>query len=143
VVAKLPVWINNLRKRNISFGFAVHQLSDIGQKLKDTLLNHCNSRIYTPNSQVLLNKTIREAYQSLGLSDSQLEILAKSSPRKEYMIQTADGKCQVIDLMIKPKSVSQIITGGSNISYINLMDELLANLSHNEAVKQYLKKKGG
>ena len=142
VVAKLEVWINNLRKRNISFAFAVHQLSDIGPKHKDTLLNHCSTRLFTPNNQIISNKAIRESYQSLGLSDSQLELLAKSTHRKEYMIQSASEKCQIIDLLVNPGSVSQIITGGSNIADINLFEELTHEYGPDGAVKQYLKTKG-
>jgi type IV secretion system protein TrbE len=143
VVAKLPVWINNLRKSNISFAFAVHQLIDICGDLKDTLLNHCNTRAYTPNSQVHSNKIIRKSYQSLGLSGSQLELLSKGSPRKEYLIQTADGKCQSIDLMIAEKSAAQIVTGGSNIDDIRLMERLIAKNGHHGAIQQYIKEKGG
>jgi len=143
VVAKLPVWINNLRKKNISFAFAVHQLIDICGDLKDTLLNHCYTRIYTPNSQVLTNKIIRESYQSLGLSDSQLGLLSTGSPRKNFMIQTADGKCQSIDLMIAEKSAAQIVTGGSNIDDIRLMERLIAKNGHHGAIQQYIKEKGG
>lgn len=142
VVAKLPVQINNLRKRNVSFAFAVHQLTDIGNGLKDTLLNHCGTRIYTPNKQILSNQSLKISYQSLGLSDSQLDLLAAGSTRKEYMIQTAEGKSQIIDLMIAPKSASQIITGGSNIMDIGLMEKFIAGYGHDNAVKLYLKKKG-
>lgn len=143
VVAKLPVQINNLRKRMVSFAFAIHQLSDIGDELKDTLLNHCNTRLYTPNNQIHSNKTIRESYQSLGLSDCQLDLLAKSTPRKDYMIQSADGKCQLIDLMVNPGSTMQIVTGGSNISDINLFEDLAHKYEHDEAVRLYLQSKGG
>jgi type IV secretion system protein TrbE len=143
VVARLPVWINNLRKKNISFAFAVHQLIDICGDLKDTLLNHCNTRVYTPNNQVLTNRTIRESYQSLGISDNQLELLSKIAPQKEYVIQTADGKCQSIDLMIAQKSTAQIITGGSNIDDIRLMENLMAQNDHSGAIELYIKEKGG
>jgi len=140
---KMLTQINNMRKRNVSFIFAIHNISDISNRLKDTLLNHCGTRIYTPNSQLSTNKLIKESYQSMGLSDVQLDLIATGKPRKDYIIQTADGKCQVIDLMIKPGSVSQIVTGGSNINDIKLFEKLSREYGRDRAVKQYLQRKGG
>lgn len=140
---RLLTQINNMRKQNVSFVFAVHNISDIGKRLKDSLLNHCGVRVYTPNSQVTTNTFVRESYRSMGLTDSQLSLIATGKPRQEYIVQTADGKCQVIDLMIKPGSIAQIITDGSNINNTQIFKRLLAEHGRPGAIREYLRLKGG
>lgn len=139
---KLLAQINNMRKKNVSFIFAIHNISDISPRLKDTLLNHCGVRIYTPNNQLSTNKHTRESYQAMGLSDAQLDLIASGKPKKEYVIQTADGRCQVIDLMIRPGSITQAITGGSNVNDIKLFEKLTIERGQDKAIKEYLHLKG-
>ncbi len=140
---KLLTQINNMRKRNVSFIFAIHNISDISNRLKDTLLNHCGIRIYTPNNQLSTNSLVRSSYQSMGLSDDQLELIATGKPKKEYTIQTADGKYQIIDLMIQPGSITHAITGGSNINDIKMFERLVAEHCKDKAIKEYLRMKRG
>ncbi len=143
VVKKLHTWINNLKKHNVFMIFALHQLSDITPELKEVLLNHTSTKILTPNPLADSNEVVEKSYMSLGLTSKQIHALSIARVQRDYMILTAHGDCQIIDLMIEPNSVSQAILGGSNIDDINLMQELIDRHGSKEAIRQYLTLKTG
>ena len=134
--------LNNYRKRNIAFIFAFHNISDFETGMRDTLLNACKIKVFTPNPQAVSNEFNRMAYNSIGLNDKQLQLLVKAVPRRDYLVQDAYGKTQVIDLMMKRGSAIRAICGGSDIDSIRLMDELIDKYGLKRAPKKYLKKKG-
>ena len=138
----LKTALNNFRKKGISFWFAFHNVTDFDGGIRDTILNACRIKVFTPNSQILINNSIKTAYQSLGLNERQLELLGNATPCKEYMIQDESSNTQLIDLMIQPGSISQTVCGGSGTGSISLMENLIKKHGHDKAIKQYLNKKG-
>ncbi len=138
----LKTSLNNFRKKGVCFWFAFHNVTDFDDEIRDTILNACKIKAFTPNSQILTNSSIKAGYQSLGLNDRQLELLGFATPCKEYMIQDESCRTRLIDLMIKSGSIYQNVCGGSGTDSISLLENLIKKHGHNKAIKQYLNKKG-
>ena len=81
-------WLKVLRKANCAVILATQSLSDASRSgLLDVLAESCPTKIYLPNFEAN-NETQREMYLGLGLNSRQLEIIAASTPKRDYYIET-------------------------------------------------------
>lgn len=82
--AKIREWLKVLRKANVSVLFATQSLSDIDQSpISQTLKEACYTKIYLPNPSAL-NADATAFYKKFGLNERQIEILASSTPKRDY-----------------------------------------------------------
>lgn len=89
---KIEEWLRELRRFNCSVIFATQSINEIkNSSILPVILESCKTKIYLPNSQVLTNKEIYAAYESFGLNEKQISIIANAIPKREYYLNSEDG----------------------------------------------------
>jgi len=88
---QLSTWLVTLRKKNASVIFATQSLAQIeGSSVAPAIIESCKTRILLPNERAL-EPQIARIYRAFGLNDRQIEILARSTPRRDYYCQSPRG----------------------------------------------------
>lgn len=81
-------WFKVLRKNNCAVILATQSLSDASRSgILDVLAESCATKIFLPNYEAR-NETQRDMYLGLGLNSRQLDIIATSTPKRDYYIET-------------------------------------------------------
>ena len=88
---KINEWLKVLRKRNVAVVFATQSLADIRESnIAPALIENCPTRLFLPNPRAL-EPGVRATYESFGLTEQQLRILAGAVPKRDYYYQSRDG----------------------------------------------------
>ena len=88
---QLREWLKTLRKKNASVVFATQSLADIdGSAIAPAIVESCPTRIFLPNERAL-EPQIAAVYRRFGLNDRQIEILSRSTPKRDYYCQSRRG----------------------------------------------------
>ncbi|MBO9740846.1 DUF853 domain-containing protein [Xanthomonas axonopodis pv. begoniae] len=89
--AKIREWLKVLRKANVAVWFATQSLADVAQsKIMPTLIEACMTKIFLPNSSAR-NDEVAKFYRMFGLNEKQLDILASSTPKRDYYLTSPQG----------------------------------------------------
>ena len=88
---QLREWLKTLRKKNASVVFATQSLADIETSaIAPAIVESCPTRIFLPNERAV-EPQIMAIYRRFGLNDRQIEILARSTPKRDYYCQSRRG----------------------------------------------------
>ncbi|AZO25045.1 conjugal transfer protein TrbE [Mesorhizobium sp. M1E.F.Ca.ET.045.02.1.1] len=88
---QLREWLKTLRKKNASVVFATQSLSDIDNSgIAPAIIESCPTRLLLPNERAV-EPQITAIYRRFGLSDRQIEILARATPKRDYYCQSRRG----------------------------------------------------
>ncbi|KRE89448.1 conjugal transfer protein TrbE [Frateuria sp. Soil773] len=99
--ARIRQWLKVLRKKNVSVIFATQSLADIKDSaIAPAIIESCASRIFLANPQAF-EPQIRTIYESFGLTDRQIEIVATAEPKRDYYYQSRLGN-RLFDLDLGP-----------------------------------------
>ncbi len=98
--SKINEWLRQCRAKNASVSFETHSLSDISGPLKNVILVNCPTKIYLPNPMAQ-KVNDRQMYNSFGLNDGQIELIANAIPKRHYYWTSPEGSC-LIDLQLQP-----------------------------------------
>jgi type IV secretion system protein VirB4 len=108
---RLREWLKTLRKANASVVFATQSLADLtGSPLAAAVVESCPTRILLPNPRAL-EPGIAALYRAFGLSERQLEVLARARPKRDYYLQSPEG-CRLFDLELGPVALAFCGVGG-------------------------------
>jgi type IV secretion/conjugal transfer VirB4 family ATPase len=89
--AQLREWLKTLRKKNASVVFATQSLADIeSSAIAPAIVESCPTRIFLPNERAA-EPQIARIYERFGLNARQIEILSRSTPKREYYCQSRRG----------------------------------------------------
>ncbi len=136
---RIREWLKTLRKQNVSVIFATQGLSDIaGSSIAPTIIESCPSRIFLPNDRAV-EPQAQEIYQSFGLNERQIEIIAHAVPKRDYYYQSRRGN-RLFELGMGP--VALAFAGASSKRDHALMDELIAAHGREEFADSWLRAKG-
>lgn len=103
--AKIREWLKVLRKANVAVWFATQSLADVAQsKIMPTLIEACMTKIFLPNSSAR-NDEVAKFYRMFGLNDKQLDILASSTPKRDYYLTSPQGN-QLFSLGLGPLALA-------------------------------------
>jgi len=103
--ARIREWLKTLRKKNVSVVFATQSLSDIqGSGIAPALIESCPSRIFLPSAQAL-EPQLRTVYESFGLNERQIRLIAHAQPKRDYYYQSRLGH-RVFELGLGPIALS-------------------------------------
>lgn len=126
--ARIREWLKVLRKKNVAVVFATQSLADIsGSSIASAILESCPQRILLPNDRAV-EPIAREAYARFGLNERQIELIARSTPKRHYYLQSAGGN-RLFELDLGP--VALAFCGASDPASQERIDALLAE--HGEA----------
>jgi type IV secretion/conjugal transfer VirB4 family ATPase len=88
---QLREWLKTLRKKNASVIFATQSLADIdGSAIAPAIIESCPTRLFLPNERAL-EPQITTIYRRFGLNDRQIEMLSRSTPKRDYYCQSRRG----------------------------------------------------
>ena len=95
--SKIREWLKVLRKANASVIFATQSVTDVvNNRIFNTILESCKSRIFLPNDQAL-EKSTKETYKAFQLNDTQIQLIASAIPKRDYYYSSPMG-CRLYDL---------------------------------------------
>jgi len=78
-------WLKTLRKKKVYVVFASQSLADLTQSaILETVKESCYTKIYLPNATAMASEENKRFYQSFGLNEAQIRIIAGSTPKREY-----------------------------------------------------------
>jgi type IV secretion system protein VirB4 len=122
---RLRDWLKTLRKKNVSVVFATQSLSDISSsRIAPSLIESAPTRIFLANARAE-EPSQRAAYEGFGLNARQVELIARSTPKRDYYVQTPDGN-RLFDLDLGPVALA-FCAAGSKADQ-KLISEILASI---------------
>ena len=114
---RIREWLKVLRKKNVSVIFATQSLADVADStIAPALIESCPSRIFLPNVRANEPQQM-DAYRRFGLNDTQIQLIAQATPKRDYYFQSRAGN-RLFDLNLGPVALS--ICGASSVA--NLID---------------------
>ena len=88
---QLREWLKTLRKKNASVVFSTQSLADIDSSpIAPAIIESCPTRVFLANERAL-EPQIAATYRRFGLSDRQIEILSRATPKRDYYCQSRRG----------------------------------------------------
>ena len=87
------------------------------------LIESCPSRIFLPNARATEPQQL-EAYRRFGLNDTQVQLIAHATPKRDYYFQSRAGN-RVFDLGLGPIALS--VCGASSVADIEDASQIQSN----------------
>jgi type IV secretion system protein VirB4 len=136
--ARIREWLKTLRKKNVGVVFATQSLADIANStIAPAILESCPQRIFLPNDRAQEPQN-RESYERFGLNARQIELISRSTPKRHYYLQSAQGN-RLFELGLG--QVALAICGASAPADQTLINRLLSE-GPDGFVSRYLKARG-
>jgi type IV secretion system protein VirB4 len=133
--ARIREWLKTLRKKNVSVLFATQSLADVAQSsIAPAIIESCPQRIFLPNDRAIEPQS-RAAYESFGLNDRQIEIIARATPKHHYYLQSSRGN-RLFELGLGP--VSLALCGASGPDAQKRIDRLIAETGDLQFLHRFL-----
>lgn len=121
-IERFRQWLKEFRKKNAAVWFSTQSLSDLeGSDLKPVLMESCPTKIYLANPEAG-NEAIGKLYAGFGLTPTQISIISRMTPKREYYYVSPLGK-RVFDLGLGP--VALAFCGVSGSDDLNMIDRLI------------------
>ena len=91
--SRLQTWLKTLRKKNVYVVFATQEVADAAAKpeLLSTILSACHTKIFLPDDEAL-TPAMTDAYQRVGLTLAELQILSKAQKKRDYYYRSVKGR---------------------------------------------------
>jgi len=107
---KIREWLKTLRKANAAAILETQSISDItGSPIRDVIIESCLTKIFLPNTEAQTEHAAG-AYQALGLSRRQIELIAHAVPKRHYYYSSPLGK-RLFELGLGPVALSFLGAG--------------------------------
>jgi type IV secretion system protein TrbE len=127
--------IRTFRKRNAGIILATQSLTEIASSpYCNLLLESCPGKIFLPNSEAQ-GEYVRNAYHRLGLSEGEIDIIAKAAPRREYFFHAPNGR-RLFTLNLGPLALRLCAaTGAADVEHAR---EVLKTYGHDRFCEVWL-----
>jgi type IV secretion system protein VirB4 len=137
--ARLREWLKTLRKKNVSVVLDTQALADIQRSsIAPALIESCPSRIFLPSPQAT-EPQLRTVYESFGLNDRQISLIAHATPKRDYYYQSPLGQ-RMFDLGLGP--IGLAFAGASRPEDQRAMDAVIAQARDGNFMRAWLHYKG-
>lgn len=121
--ARIREWLKVLRKKNVAVVFATQSLADISDStIAPAIIESCPQRILLPNDRAIEPQSLA-AYARFGLSERQIELVSRSTPKRHYYLQSARGN-RLFELGLGP--IALALCGASDPAAQKRIDAILA-----------------
>ena len=125
---KITEWLKVLRKKNVYVVFATQDVADVAHSpLRTTIIQQCLTKIYLADPSAL-TPAMREVYQSFGLSDSEIALIANARMKRDYFYTSPAGR-RLFRLDLGPLTLA--LVGSPDHA---LLDDLAARHKAGEAL---------
>ena len=137
--ARIREWLKVLRKKNVAVVFATQSLDDIAQSsIAPAIIESCPQRIFLPNDRAI-EPQARTAYQSFGLNDRQVELIARATPKRDYYLQSRRGN-RLFDLGLG--QIALAFCGASDAASQRQIDAVLRERGGASFARVFLERRG-
>ena len=84
-------WLKTTRKKNVACIYATQEIADAAKSdIASTILQQCHTKIYLPDEEASAPAS-REMYRAFGLSESEIELVARSQKKRDYFYKSSLG----------------------------------------------------
>ncbi len=136
--AKIREWLKVLRKANCAVLLATQSLTDAKESgLMSVLVESCHTKILLPNAGMTDEQ--QKLYSELGLNETEIDIIKRAIPKKDYYLVTDYGR-RLVQLALGKKTLSFI--GASDKESIKRIKELRAEYGADDWQEQWLMERG-
>jgi len=102
---KIRSWLLTLRKRNAAVVLVTQSLAQLqASEHSQVLFDSCPTRIFLPNASAQLPANA-QLYQSLGLNEAELRLLAAAAPKRDYYLTSPHGS-RLFELGLGPLALA-------------------------------------
>jgi type IV secretion/conjugal transfer VirB4 family ATPase len=123
---QLQAWLKTLRKKNVYVVFATQEVADaVDSPILSTILSACHTRILLPDQEAT-SPVMQQAYKLLGLSDTEIRILAQAEPKRDYYYTSPLGR-RLFSLDFGPTALA--FAGFSSEQDQQALDRIVAGVS--------------
>ncbi|RYD55883.1 MAG: conjugal transfer protein TrbE [Sphingomonadales bacterium] len=137
--ARIREWLKVLRKKNVAVVFATQSLADIANStIAPAIIESCPQRILLPNDRAVEPQSLA-AYARFGLSERQVEMIARATPKRHYYLQSARGN-RLFELGLGP--VALTLCGASDPETQKRIDRLLGDRPADDFAGAFLAEAG-
>ena len=120
--SRIETWLRELRKKNCSIVLATQHVHDIKNDIGNSLVQSCKTRIFLADPEAN-SINISKKYSELGLTETQIKVLSKLKPKKDYYVIKPEGR-RVVDFTIQPKALKILgMTDTQSIKEIQKIDK--------------------
>jgi type IV secretion system protein VirB4 len=136
---RIREWLKVLRKKNVSVLFATQSLADISaSRIAPAIIESCPQRIFLANDRAA-EPQARSAYESFGLNERQVELIATASPKRHYYLQSSRGN-RLFELGLGP--IALAFCGASGPASQRSIDRVLADRGSKSFAAAWLESRG-
>ncbi|MGD0680380.1 MAG: hypothetical protein ABSC94_33825, partial [Polyangiaceae bacterium] len=137
---RLQGWLKTLRKKNVYVVFATQEVADATSKpdLLSTILSACHTKIFLPDDEAL-TPAMTEAYEAVGLSSAEIDILAKAQKKRDYYYRSVKGR-RLFQLGLGPAALAFV--GASSEADQRFLDEAIGSRTERDAACALLDRRG-
>ncbi|MDP9150099.1 MAG: conjugal transfer protein TrbE, partial [Myxococcota bacterium] len=138
--SRLQAWLKTLRKKNVYVVFATQEVADATSKpeLLSTILSACHTKIFLPDEEAM-TPAMAAAYESVGLTTAEIEILAKAQKKRDYYYRSVKGR-RLFQLGLGPTALAFV--GASTEADQRFLDEMVSTRPPGEYAAALLERRG-
>jgi type IV secretion system protein VirB4 len=137
--ARIREWLKTLRKKNVAVVFATQSLADVADSaIAPAIIESCPQRILLPNDRAA-EPQARAAYERFGLNATQIDTIARATPKRHYYLQSARGN-RLFELGIGP--VAMALAATADPTSQKRIDAILADPGDTPFVECWLREAG-
>ena len=107
-------------------------------ELLSTILSACHTKIFLPDDEAL-TPAMTQAYQAVGLTTAEIQILAKAQKKRDYYYRSVKGR-RLFELGLGPAALA--LVGASSEQDQLFLDELVATREPSEYARAMLERRG-
>ena len=117
---RIEEWLRTLRRQNAALVMATQGIEDAGSStIIDVLRTNVPTKIYLPNPGAL-GAEKKGSYQSVGLTDRQIEIISNLQPKRDYYISKPEGH-RIVDFFLG--DIALALMGATDEAAVRAMNE--------------------
>jgi type IV secretion system protein VirB4 len=137
---RLQAWLKTLRKKNVYVVFATQEVADATSKpeLLSTILSACHTKIFLPDDEAL-TPAMTVAYQAVGLTTAEIDILAKAQKKRDYYYRSVKGR-RLFQLGLGPAALAFV--GASSETDQRFLDEMIRSRPPRDYASAMLERRG-
>jgi type IV secretion/conjugal transfer VirB4 family ATPase len=137
---RLQAWLKTLRKKNVYVVFATQEVADATSKpeLLSTILSACPTKIFLPDDEAL-TPAMTAAYQAVGLTTAEIDILAKAQKKRDYYYRSVKGR-RLFQLGLG--SAALAFVGASSETDHRFLDEMIRSRPPRDYASAMLERRG-
>lgn len=137
---RLQAWLKTLRKKNVFVVFATQEVADASRNaaLQSTILSACATLIFLADAKAT-TAAMAEDYGRLGLTPTEIELLASMTPKRQYYLRQTAGQ-RVFSLALGPAQLT--FAGMSSERDHRFLDDMVQTRRPHEYTRAMLEHRG-